>query len=93
MTATSKELLHMAMNNIHHIHTYALIHTYRSSSAEAPPAILDGDCRLTAQGADNLLTEAEGTIKFDAIDFMQKKAKVECMGWDIRASRLRWVSA
>ncbi len=46
---------------------------------------------MTANGANNLLTEAQGTIEFDAVEFMQKDSRVNCMGWDTKATKRRWV--
>jgi hypothetical protein len=60
---------------------------YTSSKITAPAAVIDGDCRLTVEGADNLLTNNSGNITFDAETWMEKNGR----GIGIEPSRIRWV--
>jgi hypothetical protein len=65
--------------------------SFQHSTAEVP-AILDGDCRLMADGADNLLREPSGEIAFDSVRWFAKEAKIpDGLGWPLKASRVRWV--
>ncbi len=67
--------------------------TYNSSKIHAPAAVLDGDCRLKAEGADNLLTDATSGIVFDAVSWMKNASttNLTCMGHAIKPGRIRWV--
>jgi hypothetical protein len=66
--------------------------TFRFSNNTAP-AVMDGDCRLKAEGADNLLTSQSGDIAFDAIKWTAREnvAVPIAMGWALKPTRVRWV--
>jgi hypothetical protein len=61
--------------------------------ANTPPAaVLDGDCRLLAEGANNVLTAQSGDIVFDANTWMAKEdGGSSGLGWPLKSSRVRWV--
>jgi hypothetical protein len=64
-----------------------------SSNTSAPLAVLDGDCRLSAPGADNALTDAAGNSTFNVIAWMggPQYVSAKSMGYNVTASRVRWV--
>ncbi len=65
---------------------------YKANFDQKPKPFLDGDCRLKAPNSNQIFTGSNGTIAFDAIDWMSRNVKVNTsLGWQSNATRLRWM--
>jgi hypothetical protein len=70
---------------------FAASYTSSNSTRSVPP-LLDGDARLTAPGARNVLNGSSGSITFDAVKWMAARPQVITpLGINASASRVQWI--